>query len=44
MERVNIRQQNLDELYQTPENTLESIYPNSHSLLFDLRLTHTFFS
>lgn len=24
MERVNIRQQNLDELYQTPENTLES--------------------
>lgn len=27
MERVNIRQQNLDELYQTPENTLESILP-----------------
>lgn len=25
MERVNIRQQNLDELYQTPENTLESM-------------------
>jgi hypothetical protein len=27
MERVNIRQQNLDELYQTPENTLESKHP-----------------
>src|ERR1700737_2220011 len=27
MERVNIRQQNLDELYQTPENTLESTHP-----------------
>ena len=24
MERVSIRPQNLDELYQTPENTLES--------------------
>jgi hypothetical protein len=28
MERVSIRQQNLDELYQTPENTLESTYSN----------------
>ena len=27
MERVNIRQQNLEELYQTPENTLESNNP-----------------
>ena len=27
MERVNIRQQNLDELYQTPEKTLESTHP-----------------
>jgi hypothetical protein len=26
MERVSIRPQNLDELYQTPENTLESTY------------------
>ena len=30
MDRVNIRQQNLDELYQTPENTLES---KSYSLI-----------
>jgi hypothetical protein len=34
MERVNIRQQNLDELYQTPENTLESKYSHVHSPLF----------
>jgi len=34
MERVNIRQQNLDELYQTPENTLEIevVNPQSHGV------------
>jgi len=31
MERVNIRQQNLDELYQTPENTLEIEVQNPQS-------------
>jgi hypothetical protein len=38
MDRVNIKQQNLDELYQTPENTLESIF-----LFFFLSLTDMVF-